>query len=237
MANLLFERIEKKYKITKEQKSALLEQINEKVKEELYFSERVCSIYYDNDNFDLITRSIEKPIYKEKLRERSYFTPSLDTTVFLEMKKKYNGVVYKRRVYKSLKEINDFISGNIQPQTQIEREIHYMMKFYGLKRKIYISYQRDSYIGANNMDCGLRITFDSDIRYRDYDVALDKGDYGELLLPEEIYLMEVKAPGAIPIWLTEKLTSLKIYTSSFSKIGTAYSLIKNKKLTEDKNVW
>lgn len=87
--------------------------------------------------------------------------------------------------------------------------------------KVFIAYERCAYSGLE--DSNLRITFDQNIRWRDYDLDLSLGDYGTPLLHKNLYLMEIKIPGTMPLWLAHLLTDLDIQSSSFSKYGTCYT--------------
>ena len=188
------------------------------------------NIYFDTDNFDLITTSLEKPIYKEKIRLRSYTIPTLDSIVYLEIKKKYKGVVYKRRIDIKLKDFYDYYyTKKINIDSQIMNELDYTFKHYDLKPKVFLAYDRIAYFNKNDKE--FRITFDKNIRSRFNDLYLEKGDYGKNLNMDK-YIMEVKALGSLPLWFIDIITKLKIYPTSFSKYGEVY---KNK-IKEEYNV-
>lgn len=217
----IFKRYEKKYLLNEEQYSALTAVIDNYMKVDQYGRHTICNIYYDTPDFYLIRKSIDKPVYKEKLRLRSYGIPDKDSKVFVELKKKYNGVVYKRRITMSLKDAYRYLSLGITTDTsQIKKEIDYFMSYYHPIPQMYIAYDRIAYFSESDPD--FRITFDSDIRYRNDDLYLENGDYGEYLLEKGCHLMELKIAGAIPLWLTHALTELKIYPASFSKYGNIY---------------
>ena len=156
----VFERTEKKYIITAKQRRQLLEKIGEYIKPDEYGESTICSLYFDTDDYRLIRNSIEKPVYKEKLRLRSYSTPKQDSKVFLELKKKYKGVVYKRRRTLEYKTAMDYVNnGNLPDDSQIMKEIDWAMHFYnGLKPKMFIAYDRTAFYSKT--DFNLRITFD-----------------------------------------------------------------------------
>ncbi len=186
----------------------------------------IANIYFDTQDDYLIRHSLEKPDYKEKLRLRAYGVPNESTKVYLEIKKKFNGLVNKRRTTLKLKEAYDFVKTGIAPlhkdymNTQVVNEISYFLTCYDLSPKVYLAYDRIAYFEKGNPD--LRISFDQNIRSRRCDVALEDGDFGEQLLDDNVYLMEIKTSSAKPLWLTNMLTQLNIKRSSFSKYGTEF---------------
>ena len=220
--NYVFERVEKKYLLTKDKYQALLKAIEPYMTQDEYGLHTICNIYYDTPTYDLIRNSIEKPKYKEKLRVRSYGRPDKKDKVFIEIKKKYKGVVFKRRVSLTLEETERYLNSGIKPKkdNQILKEIDYFMNFYKPIPKVYLAYDRTAYFGKE--DSNIRITFDQRIRSRQYDLGLGKGDYGDCLLDSNQYLMEIKVPLAMPLWLVHILSDLKIYPTSFSKYGNVY---------------
>ena len=226
----VFERTETKYILTLSQRRALLEKIEQYVKPDEYGESTVCSLYFDTDNHRLIRQSMEKPTYKEKLRLRSYGTPKRDGNVFLELKKKYNGVVYKRRLTLSYNAAMAYIRRGVLPEdSQIMREIDWAMKYYdGIAPKMFIAYDRTAFY--SKQDHELRVTFDRNVRFRTDNLDLAKGNYGERILDPSLCIMEIKALSAMPMWLTKALGELKIYPGSFSKYGTAYQLTEQRKM-------
>jgi len=187
----------------------------------------ICNIYYDTDDNHLIRHSLSKPKYKEKLRLRGYGVPKLEDKVYLEIKKKVNKLVNKRRTKLVLGEAYGFANTGVKPELknymnkQVIKEIDYIIKLYNPKPKLYLAYDRRAYFGINNRD--LRVTFDTNIRSRREDLRLEAGDYGEKLLPDDdLWLMEVKAEKTIPIWLARLLSEYKLFKTSFSKYGTEY---------------
>ena len=222
MAQTVFNRYEKKYLMPENIYLELRKQLKPYMQVDEYGLHTICNIYYDTPDFDLIRRSIEKPVYKEKLRLRSYGIPKMDSTVFLEIKKKYQKVVNKRRIPLTLKEAYDYVEKGIKPQkeSQILNEIDFFLKRYPLQRGVYLAYDRIALFQKDDHD--FRVTFDHNIRSRQIDMGLEKGDAGKLLLPEDYYLMESKIMGAAPLWFTQILSDLKIYPVSFSKYGNIY---------------
>jgi SPX domain protein involved in polyphosphate accumulation len=218
-----FQRREEKYLLNEKQYKSLLKIIDEYILKDKFFISKTCNIYFDTDNFDLVKESIEKPIYKEKVRLRSYQVPEENDEVFFEIKKKYNGITNKRRIVISLKDFNDYYFNHKIPKCnlQILKEINYIVDSKNLKPKLFLAYDRNSYYAKDNKD--LRITFDKNLRFRTNDLNLNLGDAGIKYFKEDMYILEIKALDAIPLWLTSALSCLKIYPVSFSKYGNVYT--------------
>lgn len=217
----VFRRIEQKYVVSKEQYNLIIKLAHNRLKKDPYFESTNASIYFDTKNSDLIIASLDKPIYKEKVRVRSYGVPTLEDKVFLEIKKKYDGIVNKRRIVIKLKDLYSYLDGkeNLIGNKQIAKEIDYYFKYYDLIPNVYLAYDRKAYIGAENSH--FRVTFDTNIRSRNYDLNLEKGDYGDFHLKDK-YVMEVKSIKSMPLWFSSILSKLKIYPSSYSKYGEIY---------------
>jgi SPX domain protein involved in polyphosphate accumulation len=218
-----FRRIEKKYIITREQYLALKDILKNNMIEDEHGKSTICNIYFDTDQFDLIRHSITKPVYKDKIRVRSYNTPNNDSIVYLEIKRKYTGVVSKRRIEMKLNEFYEYLNNknSFANSNQVKKELLYYFQFYDLKETMFISYDRRAYYDKDNRD--FRITFDSNIVARNYDLKLEKGIYGNNILQENNYIMEIKTLGTIPIWLVKILNELMICPCGFSKYGEAYT--------------
>lgn len=219
----VFRRIEKKYIVDEPTYEKLIKKLDRHFVKDRYYKSTICNIYYDTPSHQLVRNSIEKPVYKEKLRVRSYGVPNDEDMVFVELKKKYKGVVYKRRIEMTLAQTRDFFAGKEVPHDnpQIENELKYFLKFYeGIAPAMYLSYDRLAYCGTE--DPSLRLTFDTHILYREEQKELDKGIWGKELLPAGMRVMEIKIPNAMPLWLSSILDELEIYPASFSKYGTAY---------------
>lgn len=201
----IFDRVEKKYVLAENVYIQLIDKISEHIEKDQFFYNQINNVYYDTDNNDLLIKSMQKPVYKEKVRVRSYGIPTLDDIVFLEIKKKYNGVVNKRRVSLKLQEFYNFTQKGIIPKNnkeQITKEVVYYFNKYNLKPKVFISYDRFSYYDKENKN--FRITFDSNLRSRNFDLNLEKGSYGELYnLYEKFYIMELKTLRCIAIMVCE----------------------------------
>lgn len=222
MAQDIFRRYEKKYRITTEQYQQLLSRMIVGLVPEQYGKHTICNVYFDTEDYQMIRNSLEKPVYKEKLRLRSYGTPGNEDVVYLELKKKFDGVVYKRRIMMTYMETKKYLYDGIWPQadSQILREIDYALQFYQARPAVYLAYERIAFFGRENPD--LRITFDMNIRARQYAAELGKGSYGTVFLDKGEMLMEVKIPGAMPVWMSRLFSELQIYPISFSKYGTYY---------------
>ena len=183
----------------------------------------IRNIYFDNSSYQLIRRSIEKPAYKEKLRIRSYSKATPESEVFVELKKKYDHVVYKRRIALPERIAMEWVSGNIPSpiDCQISREIDYFKSHYtGLRPSVFLSYERDAFYEIGGGD--FRLTFDENILVRDYDLSLCSDAFGLPVMDRELTMMELKCSGALPLWMVEILSRERIYKTSFSKYGTAY---------------
>ena len=222
----VFKRYELKYLITQEQKQVVLKAMGPHMQFDKYGRTTIRNIYYDTDDYLLIRRSIEKPVYKEKLRIRSYKRANPDSTVFVELKKKYQSVVYKRRISLPEKGAMEWIGKDhhCHDGTQIAGEIEYFLDFYKtLHPVIFLSYEREAYYCNDGSD--FRVTFDDTILCRQDDLSLESEVYGTPILPEGKVLMEIKCSGGIPLWMTHVLSAERIYKTSFSKYGTAYKEI------------
>lgn len=223
--NKVFERLEKKYLLEPDQYDLLLDRLRNKTAEDDYGKYTICNLYLDTWDYSLIRASIDKPLYKEKIRLRSYGISNPDDNVFLEVKKKFKGVVYKRRISLPLWEADEYLlNGTIPNQpSQIFKEIDWAMKKYKPHPAVYIAYDRIALKGIEDNE--LRITFDTDMRWRTSDLDLTSDTWGIPIIEDERVLMEIKALGAMPLWLTKTLSDLEIYPRSFSKYGTCYNAL------------
>ncbi|MBQ8663822.1 MAG: polyphosphate polymerase domain-containing protein [Eubacterium sp.] len=218
-----FKRYEKKYLINEAQYQALRTCLDTYMSVDQYDWSTICNIYYDTPDYRLIRTSIEKPVYKEKMRLRTYGIPVENSPAFIEVKKKFKGIVYKRRMTLPYQQALDWLAQ--EPDTacdsQIAEEICWFRKFYGnLSPAVVLCYDRLALYGNENKD--LRVTFDRSIRWRTDHLDLTDGDTGEYLLPEGFYIMEIKIPGSMPLWMADLLDRLEVYPTSFSKYGRAY---------------
>ena len=224
----VFQRYELKYMLTQKQKEKVLSAMEPYMRLDDYGRSTIRNIYYDTDTYLLIRRSIEKPAYKEKLRIRTYNKGTGEDKVFVELKKKYDHVVYKRRVSLPESEAVDWLEKRNPSQrdlskhkAQIAKEIDWVLDQYeNLRPAVYLSYEREAYYALDGSD--FRVTFDDHILGRTEELSFQSENYGTLILPEDRALMEIKCSGGIPLWMTKVLSEEKIYKTSFSKYGTLY---------------
>ena len=238
MEEKVFDRIEKKYLITGAEKRALLSKVKKCLTKDKYHKSGVFNIYFDNDNFDLINQSIDWEDFKHKIRARSY--EGYDR-VFLEIKTKIRGeeenIGYKRRFMMTHDDFKKFINHektalelagqSIERATdqQIAKEVDYLVSHFDLKPKILVIYNRESY----KDDSGVRVTFDERLKYRDNNLSLNRSKSDTMYFKDNRnIIMEIKANGALPLWLTKVMSELKIYPVQFSKIGKIYELLNSK---------
>ena len=227
MAILSFRRIEKKYIVTEEQKRALIAIISEYMDLDPFCKNestyRIQNIYYDTPTNELISLSVRKPRYKQKLRARKYLGTQ---QYYLEIKKKCEGVVGKRRLSVTKEELDDFILRGIKPKREsfidnhVIGEIEYLLSLYKVQPSTFISYERLGFFARNDHE--LRLTFDSKIHAKRNNFEWDQDDYEVNLLEEGLYVLEIKYIQNFPLWLVQALSKLKIYPHSFSKYGTEY---------------
>ena len=219
----VFKRYEQKYLLDSEQVDHLHAIAKAHMHPDAYGKSTICSIYFDTDDFRIIRASIEKPVYKEKLRLRCYGIPKPEDTVFLELKKKYKGVVYKRRIEMTQEQAADWLSGKpgVGSESQIGKEIEYFMTFYHPLPKALIAYEREAFY--DKTDLNLRLTVDSGIRMRTTRLFPAFGCDGTPIIGSDERVVEVKTAGAIPLWLCRFFNQNGIRPTSFSKYGTCYT--------------
>ena len=223
MGTSVFKRVEQKYILSKEQYELLQDMVLEKFNKDKYYESKIYNLYFDDENNDIIINSIEKPIYKEKIRLRSYGEVNSDKDiVYLEMKQKYKSVVYKRRVMMTFLEYSNYIDKGIIPKKdgQIMKEIDYYINYYKLKPYVFVAYDRLSYYSKD--DINFRMTFDTNLRYRLDDLSLCDKKEDKQYFKDEVYIMEVKCMDSLPKWFVDVMSLNKIYPGSFSKVGQIY---------------
>ncbi|HEY8421102.1 MAG TPA: polyphosphate polymerase domain-containing protein [Thermoclostridium sp.] len=231
----VFMRYELKYLINPSQKEKFLKAMEQHMAPDKYGRATIRNIYYDTDSYRLIRRSIESPCYKEKLRVRSYAKVSPESPVFVELKKKYQSVVYKRRVFLPENEAIKWLAGEeaVSKKTQIANEIDYFLAYYQtLHPVLFLSYEREAYYSLDGGD--FRVTFDENILCRQEELSLKANVWGIPILPDGRVLMELKCSGGIPLWMVRVMSEERIFKTSYSKYGTAYQDIIYPKLKETK---
>lgn len=232
MAQEIFERYEKKYLLGTREYAELLRELAPHMTADVYGNYTVSNIYFDTEDFRLVRASLEKPVYKEKLRLRCYGSPAEDGTAFVEIKKKYGGIVYKRRIPLRLKEAERYLYYGLKPdlsgadfvERQIFREIDYLKERLMLRPAARIAYDRTAFSGTEDPE--LRVTFDRNIVCRDYDLKLGSESGGRQLLADGQVLMEVKVPQGMPLWMCRMLNGVAGCETSFSKYGAWYRVLR-----------
>lgn len=241
-----FKRYEKKYILSRKMYESLEELIQPYMAKDDFSKKEpylIRNIYLDTPNKDLIRISCDKPIFKEKIRIRKYGTYNDNSDkYFLEIKRKYDGIVYKRRVCLNKEELHNFTVKGIIPsrssplEIQILNELKYTFKLYEPIPISFISYKRIAYISKE--DSSFRLTFDFDLYSRHDDFSFDNSYHETNLLEQNFVLMEVKVPEAIPIWFSRMLSKIGAVPSSFSKYGTDFKLSVRKENNYDTNsIW
>ena len=211
----VFKRYELKYLLTLSQKERILAAMEPYMALDKYGRTTIRNLYFDTDTYRLIRRSIEKTIYKEKLRIRSYSKADAESTVFVELKKKYDKVVYKRRLPLPERDAMAWVNGEAPcpVDSQISREIDYVLRSYGgLRPSVYLSYEREAYYEKSGGD--FRVTFDDNILCRTDGLSLCAEVGGDSILDTGLVLMEIKCSGGIPLWMTRVLSRERIYKTS-----------------------
>ena len=224
-AQMTFRRYELKYFLTRRQAEELKEAMAGHLALDQFGHSTIRNLYLDTDNFRLVRRSIEKPLYKEKMRVRSYQKATETSPVFVELKKKFDGVVYKRRLAIPHREAMDALesSAPLPVEGQIAREIQAFRSFYGpdLYPAMALSYEREAFYPIDGVD--FRLTLDENILWRTDHLDLGASCFGSRLLAPDQVLMELKTPGGIPLWMVKFLSEHEIRQISFSKYGEAYT--------------
>lgn len=238
----VFKRHEAKYLITREQKDNFLRELKDELTHSRYYKSTIENVYLDTENDTLITKSIDKPNFKEKVRVRSYGVPRDEDKVFFEIKTKQktegrkNG--YKRRIELTLGEYKKWLSNEVgltelkqteddkNSDKQVAKELEYLCRHLKLRPRIFIAYERESWEGMENTE--LRITFDENLRYRTEDLNLDGKKectryFGD---DEKNIIMEIKAKHGLPLTIVKVMNRHKIYPQPFSKYGKIFEKIR-----------
>lgn len=218
----VFRRYELKYILEEQQYIELVKLVNRYMVDDEYHLSSIYNIYYDTNTYLLIRNSLDKPVYKEKVRVRSYSPVNKNGQVFAELKKKFEDVVYKRRIETDWKTAESVMCQKQEfKDTQIGKEVTEAVRFYGnLRPVMFLGYEREAYAGVN--DPQFRVTFDRNIVYRTDNIYLIRSTEDRKLIKDGMVLMEVKSTGSIPLWMAHFLDKNRIYRTSFSKYGSAY---------------
>lgn len=218
----VMQRVEWKYILSAEQTEFFEKRLQGHMEPDAYGLTTISSLYYDTPDRKLIRASIEKPEFKEKIRLRAYGPVTDRSPVFLELKRKAYGVVYKRRVQATVPEVERFFAGEpeLDRTGQIDREITYFRDYYRkLEPACMILYDRTAYYEP---DGDLRLTIDRDPRYRNEALSFDHAPVGVPLLNPGETILEIKVQDTIPLWLVRIFSEGKIRRGSISKYGEAY---------------
>lgn len=290
----VFKRVEKKYRIGAAERAVVEAAAGGPMAVDAYGRTRITSLYLDTPERSMIARSVEKPLYKEKLRLRAYGDAAgvalmgafgagpivrepgglplsdgeVETRVasglqapgaaaalpvFFGIKKKFKGIVYKRRLALTLPAALAFVSGlpyeqacarwplsdaalaaaALSPATrQIARELEAAMdRWLPLVPSMGIACDRVAWAYRPEMleereDDEL---FDSELRIT-FDDCLEYLDCHRFRSPwrpiieSSESVMEIKSAGPYPPWLVEVLSAEHIYPASFTKYGNAYQM-------------
>lgn len=238
----VFQRYEKKFILTQAQFDGIMSFVEKNMNYDPYCFQgqryHLRNVYFDTIDHQLISSSLLKPDFKEKLRIRKYGKiGDKSNLLFLEVKRKVNGIVTKRRASMTLEEIDAFMDDKVVPfrdtyyDKQILNELSYMTKIYDLRKSVFIEYDRLAFI--DKLDPEFRVTFDENILTRNTDFNFESTAGGvSLLMPGQI-LMEVKVGDAMPLWFAKTLSRYKVYLGSFSKYGKAYEFEIAKEISND----
>ncbi len=238
-----FKRSEIKYLLDEKKEAELLRRISAFMREDSYSGQTISSLYCDSSDDILIRTSLDKPIYKEKLRLRAYGVPADDSTVFLEIKKKFDGIVYKRRAELTCREAMELLHSEVFPEKedytdrQVLSEIEWLMGRYSLKPRVALFYDRRAFF--SEYDREFRLTIDSNVRFRTDRLDPRLGTDGRNVPGQPHSIMEIKTASGIPLELVSVLSELELYPGSFSKYGAVYRsglLSKNSTTRSETNV-
>lgn len=168
---------------------------------------RISSLYYDSPDLSCYRNKIDGIKYRRKLRLRVYKDSDM-TFGFVEIKQRINRTVQKRRICLPIDEAKALCSGmdiDMQRLDQTDQEtaseVLYLVKALSLRPQCIISYHRKAYEGSR-YEHGLRVTFDTHLKYRLNNLDVTQPSKDRFFLPPDSVVMEVKANERVPIWLT-----------------------------------
>ena len=236
MAKHTFERCEKKMLIDNSDLENFISDISEYMNPDEYNIDgkpyMISNLYFDDEGDNIVRQSVSKPKFKEKLRARSYGVPTPEDKVFIEIKRKLNGIGTKRRAKMKYCELCEYLKTGKHPENigyineQVLCEIDYYIQTYKVVPKVYISYMRNAYFAKD--DKNVRLTLDREITTRRYDLDLALGNYGNSLLPEGKTLVELKFEGSVPLWFAHIMSKYSLSFLSYSKYGREFMGMKRK---------
>ncbi|MEE8807132.1 MAG: polyphosphate polymerase domain-containing protein [Lactimicrobium sp.] len=215
-----FLRTEEKFDLSEEQAQAFLKRVEPYIVPDVYPTYTLHSLYYDTDSYAMIANCLAHPMYREKLRLRSYGDPVEGKPVYVEIKKKFHGLGQKRRtaiLYQKGIEDTDVFAH--LPSSQIGQEIASSAARYDLSPAVFVAYDRQAFTDETGM---LRLTMDRNLTFRTSQLSLYEVGPSHHLLHAPQVLMEIKLAGSYPLWLVQALTALHLYPSSFSKYGEIF---------------
>lgn len=234
MAKEVFNRYELKYIVNKALYKELLQALQGHVFMDKHGDQdgyyMVMNLYYDTADHLFFNETVNRQQFRQKLRLRGYNHINRDSNVFLEIKKKYRGVVYKRRTLLKLPEAYAFLADTLSKKdyslydasnTQILGEVDFLKQFYQLEPKVIVSYDRQAFQGIHEED--LRVTFDRNLLKRETDLRIESRSDGELFMDPSLYVLEVKVNDRIPLWLSHILNDFQCWRQGYSKYTSSYN--------------
>lgn len=267
MAKDVFQRKEIKYLMSEEQYSELRKRLEPIAAVDQYGKTQILNVYYDTPDFKLICRALEHPEYKEKLRLRCYGIPEDDTPSFIEIKKKFDGIVYKRRIEVPYLEAQDYLNHGILPgeyapaplksadgllssdpaeagthhvPTKEEIQIQKEIDYFLVfykKLRPMMGISYDRIAMAGREDPELRITFDTNLRWSVDELDLRGGNHGHPILQPDQHLMEIKIAGAMDLRVAHMLSELGIFRTSISKYGRGFEAYAQERAMQNRRIY
>lgn len=236
MAIEIFTRREQKYLITIEQYEELVERMAPYMRPDKNGIDgfyTVTSLYFDSYDHQIYFETKNKLKFRQKLRLRVYDDAGTNDTAFFEVKQKHKKVVNKRRMllplneaYRYLREDGDQLLEDYESSNQqVFREVDHFRNLYHLHPEMIISYDRQALHAIDNPN--FRVTFDLNLRCRNYDLYLEHGPYGKNFIDPNLVVLEVKVDHSVPLWLTRVLQDLECEQRSASKYCTSFETLRS----------
>ncbi len=223
-----FNRFELKYVLSLEQVKALKEDLKQHVEPDKNWgweAYMLASLYYDTEDYRFYWEKIEGLKFRRKLRIRRYVTdePLTDNSiVYVEIKQRVDRVTQKRRVPIKYKEALELIHEEKIPKwyspqdNEVMNEILNLLKTYELKPSAITTYKREAFFWKE-ADRGLRITFDTEVGFKQKDLDLANPHMEWYMVPPKFCILEIKANEKIPYWVTELVANHGIKLVRVSK--------------------